>query len=263
MAEIRDWYDTPLYYDIIFDADTLREADFLEVVYHEHGPGGRSRRLLEPACGSGRLVLEMARRGWKVCGFDGNPRMLDFARQRLSEAGVKARLWEDWMQSFQVPARQGPFDLAHCLVSSFKYLLSEPDATACLQRVADSLRPGGLLVLGVHLTDYTRAEEEHERWVAEREGIRVVCNTRTWPADPQTRLEKLRTRLKISHAGRTQVQETIWQFRTYNAAQMRALLRRVPGLSLAACYDFTYNPLQPRLLDDSYSDIVLVLRKGL
>jgi len=162
MAEIRDWYDTPLYYDIIFDADTLREADFLEVVYQEHGPGGRSRRLLEPACGSGRLVLEMARASGPNGMAGGQSRMLDFARQRFSEAGVKARLWEDWMQSFQVPARQGPFDLAHCLVSSFKYLLSEPDATACLQRVADSLRPGGLLVLGVHLTDYTRAEEEHE-----------------------------------------------------------------------------------------------------
>lgn len=260
MPEQRDWYDTPLYYDIIFDADTPREGSFLEAVHERHGAGGRSRQMLEPACGSGRLVLEMAKRGWKVSGFDGNARMLDFARERLKRAGLRARMWEDWMQSFTLPKAQ-TFDLAHCLVSSFKYLHTERDAAACVQRVADCLKPGGLFVLGVHLTNYEKSAEEHERWVAERDGIRVVCNTHTWAANPKTRLEELRTRLQISHAGRTHTQETRWQFRTYNAAQMRALLRKVPSLELVRCYDFTYDIDEPRPLDDSYADVVLVLRK--
>ena len=62
-TEQRDWYDTPEYYDIIFDADTAREADFMEAVWERFNrvptPKQR-RRVLEPACGSGRLVLEMA-----------------------------------------------------------------------------------------------------------------------------------------------------------------------------------------------------------
>ena len=260
MAEQRDWYDTPLYYDIIFDADTPKEGAFLEAVYAKHGPGGRSRQMLEPACGSGRLVLEMARRGWKVSGFDGNARMLDFARERLKRAGCKVRLWEDWMQSFELPKKQ-TFDLAHFLVSSFKYLHSERDAAACLQRVAECLKPGGLFMLGVHLTDYKLAAEEHERWAAERDGIRVVCNTHTWPANKKTRLEDLRTRLQITHAGRSHTQETRWQFRTYDATQMRALLRKVPAFELVECYDFNYDITDTRKLDDSYADIVLVLRK--
>jgi SAM-dependent methyltransferase len=260
MTEQRDWYDTPLYYDIIFDADTPKEGSFLEAVHAKHGPGGRSRQMLEPACGSGRLVLEMARRGWKVSGFDGNARMLAFARERLKRAELKARLWEDWMQSFELPKTQ-TFDLAHCLVSSFKYLQTERDAVACIQRVADCLKPGGLFVLGVHLTDYARTGQEHEHWLAERDGIRVLCNTHTWPANRKTRLEDLRTRLQITHASRTHTQETKWQFRTYNAAQMRALLRKVPSLKLVQCYDFTYDITDPRKLDDSYADIVLVLKK--
>ena len=31
-----DWYDTPLYYDIIFDADTVEETDFLETIFDRH-----------------------------------------------------------------------------------------------------------------------------------------------------------------------------------------------------------------------------------
>ena len=222
------------------------------------------RSVLEPACGSGRLAVEMARRGWQVAGFDGNPRMLAFAEERLLEAGVrqKARLWEDWMQSFTLPDDVAlGFDLAHCLVSTFKYLLTEKDAAECLRRVAAALRPGGLFILGLHLTDYTEGKEAHERWVARREGVEVVCNTHTWPADCKARREQLRTRLNIIDQGRTHTQETRWTFRTYNAAQLKALLRKVPELELCEVHDFTYEMEDPRKLDDSYADVLLTLRK--
>ncbi len=113
----------------------------------------------------------------------------------------------------------------------------------------------------MHLTNYATAKEEHERWVARREDIQVVCNTHTWPPDAKARMENLRTRLRITHAGRTHIQETRWQFRTYDARQMKSLLRKVPSLKLEAAFDFTYDLDSPRQLDDSYSDIILVLRK--
>ncbi len=261
-TESRDWYDTPLYYDIVFDDGTVQEADFLEAAFVKHAQPAKGRRLFEPACGSGRLALEMARRGWEVSGFDGNANMIEFAQQRMASAELKARLWEDWMQSFTLPKGvKGGFDLAHCLVSTFKYLHSEKDAAECLRRVAATLRPGGLFFLGLHLTDYESGTEEHERWVAQRGKIKVVCNTHTWPADRKTRLEKLRTRLQITDAGRTHTQETHWQFRTYNAAQLKALLRKVPELELQECYDFTYDLAEPRRFDDSYADVLLVLRR--
>ena len=56
-----DWYDTPRYYDLIFDADTRKEADFLVAALEQYGRS-KGKRVLEPACGSGRLVLELARR---------------------------------------------------------------------------------------------------------------------------------------------------------------------------------------------------------
>lgn len=260
-TEQRDWYDTPLYYDIVFDDGTRQEADFLEGAFVKYGDD-RGRRLLEPACGSGRLALEMARRGWEVAGFDGNANMIDFAKERMARHGLKARLWEDWMQGFTLPKGvRGGFDMAHCLVSTFKYLRTEKDAAECLRRVAEGLRPGGLFFLGLHLTDYDRGGPEHERWVASRGEIKVVCNTRTWPADRRTRLEKLRTRLKITDAGRTHMQETRWEFRTYDAAQLKTLLRKVPGLEFVECHDFTYDLAAPRRMDDSYADVLLVLRK--
>ena len=261
-TERADWYDTPLYYDIIFDADTAKEADFLEAVMSRHGdsPSQRGMRMLEPACGSGRLVAEMVRRGHTVSGFDLNQKMRDYAQQRLAAAKLSATLWQDRMEDFDVKGRAG-FDFAHCLVSTFKYVLDEDGAASHLQRVAGSLREGGLYVLGLHLTDYSVQRIEHERWAVKRGGISVVCNTRTWPADRGTRTEPLRTRLRITRGGKTWTQETNWKFRTYNAAELKRLLRRAPSLELLACYDFTYDIEEPRKFDDSYADIILVLRR--
>ena len=138
--ETLDWYDVPRYYDLVFDEDTEREADFLEAMVDRFGRSS-GRRALEPACGSGRLVEALAERDWKVQGFDLSRPMLDHARARLDGAGLSARLFEARMEDF---AARGRIDLAHCLVSTFKYLLTEAHARAHLECVARSLAPGGL-----------------------------------------------------------------------------------------------------------------------
>lgn len=259
-----DWYETPLFYDIVFDEDTEKEADFLEGLCRRHGHQSRPGRVLEPACGSGRLVTELARRGWRASGFDSSPEMLSFAREKLRSQNLKARLWQDRMEDFTPPGKApAPFDLAHCLVSTFKYLPREADAESCLRHVARSLRPGGLFVLGLHLTDYEETRCHHERWIADRDGIEVICNTRTWPPDRRRRTENLRTRLQISLPdGSLRKQETRWTFRTYSSRQLRRLLNRVSDLlDVAACHDFHYDLERERALDDEYADLIVVLRR--
>ena len=261
-----NWYDTPLYYDIVFQQDTRREADFLSAMMRRHGPAGKDGsppwHIIEPACGSGRLVAELAARGHQVHGFDINTRMLDYARERTAGTAAHKRisLWEDHMESFR-PRGRRRYHLAHCLVSTFKYVLHESEAVAHLQRAAASLRPGGLYVLGLHLTDYRQDQPLHERWVGRRGPTEVVCNTRTWPARRRQRLERLRTRLRITKDGVTTSQETLWEFRTYNAAQLKSMLAKVDAFECVACHDFTYDPDVQRSLDDSYADIILVLRR--
>ncbi len=257
-----DWYDTPLYYDIVFDADTSKEADFLESVAIKHGDSGFTSALniLEPACGSGRLVAELAGRGHEVCGFDLNENMLNHAQDRLRKKKLTAKLWCDRLENFHVPGRRR-FDLAHCLVSTFKYVSDDAGAVSHLRHVASSLRQGGLYVLGLHLTDYARSGAEHERWSGSRGGVQVVCNTHTWPPDRKSRTEALRTRLRITRRSKTWTQETRWTFRTYNAAQLKRLVRSAAEFEHLACYDFTYDVNEPRKFDDSYADIILVLRK--
>lgn len=255
------WYDSPLYYDIVYQDYTRPETRFLEAMARRHGTVRRGPlRILEPACGSGRLVESLARRGHRVEGFDLNPRMLRHARDRLRASGLRANLWADRMESFSLRA-EGGFDLAHCLVSTFKYILTDQGAVSHLRRVTRALRPGGLYILGLHLTDYSQSEPDHERWVRRRGDVKVVSDTWSDLPDRRTRLEACRTRMRINHGGRRWEEETRWDFRTYSPRELRRLLREAPELELVACHDFHYSPRRKRRVEDGAGDIVLVLRR--
>jgi len=270
-----DWYATPLYYDIIFDADTAQEADFIQGAWDRFGPGtqpGQKKvRAFEPACGSGRLMIELIRRGWAVDGFDLSEGMLDFARQRMKEAGVGGDLSNQPMQDFKLPdpaarssrGRGRGYDLAFNFVSTFKYLLTEQDARDHLNCVADHLRPGGLYLLGLHLTEDDQLGKLRERWVAHRDGLQVVCNIQSWPPDPAQRREQVRSRLVVTDlaSGDVKRYESSWQFRTYNRDQLDGLLASVPELEQAALFDFTYDLSAPPD-DDEQLDRLLVLRRA-
>lgn len=257
LFDSHDWYDTPAYYDIVFDGGTAEETQFLEDVLQRYGPA-KARRVLEPACGSGRLVEAMTKRGYQVTGFDQNTEMVAYTKARMDRLRPKAHIAVGDMANFDFPRS---FELAHCLVSTFKYLLDEKSALGHLQCISRALGVGGIYVLGFHLSDYAQTTRMRERWFGSAGQTHVICNTQTWPPDKKTRIERVRSRLTVRQGRKRQALETNWPFRTYDAAQVRRLLGKVPQLKLMATYDFSYDLSAPRALDDSQLDCVLILRK--
>lgn len=95
---IMNWYDLPEYYDVSFSHEMQDELRFLKAVFA--GPGKEKPvRLLEPACGSGRLIVPLARAGFRCTGFDQNPEALNYLKKNFG-AGVSApesskRIWRN------------------------------------------------------------------------------------------------------------------------------------------------------------------------
>ncbi|MEM6856026.1 MAG: class I SAM-dependent methyltransferase [Planctomycetota bacterium] len=265
-----DWYETPIYYDIIFDVDTEKEATFLEQCHALHAADAeayQSLNVIEPACGSGRLMAVLAQRGHRVAGVDLSEGSLKFARKRLADAGVNGKLKRAAMQDFKLPISGGGggYDLAHILVSSFKYLTDEADAAACLNCIADHLRVGGVFVLGLHLTEPDEDQRTLERWRAQRDHLDVICTIRSDPPDHAARTEQLRSRIVARDLKRPRAEpkryESNWTFRTYDEHQLRSLLRKAPRLKHVATYTFHHDINLPTTLDGDDLGVVLVLRR--
>jgi SAM-dependent methyltransferase len=250
------WYDYPRYYDIAFRSETRLEADFLEAACRKYCPFP-VRRLLEPACGTGRLLTELAARGYRMTGLDLSRPSLAFLRKRLARRGLRGRVLEAGMSDFRLPR---PVDAAYNTFDSFRHLISEDAARRHLQCVAAALRPGGIYILGFHLLPPDAAEECIERWTERHRGTQVTVTLRVLATDRRRRLETLRVSLLARHGRREVRLRHEFPFRMYTAAQFRRLLARVPGLELCGVYDFWYEIDHPLVLSDDLSDTVFVLR---
>jgi SAM-dependent methyltransferase len=193
----------------------------LEDAFRRYGNGGR--RWLEPACGTGRLLVRLARRGWQVCGYDINPASLDYARRRLARLGRRAEVLRGDMRDF---CRPRSFDAAYNTIGTFRHLLSERDALRHLRAVARSLAPGGIYMLGFDLVDYDRAEDDEETWTAGRGRTRVRLVV--VGLAPERRRERIVNFLTVSSPGGERSLESAYDLLTYDHAQWLALLARSP-----------------------------------
>jgi SAM-dependent methyltransferase len=252
-----NWYDYPAYYDLAFRSETAPEADFLEAAFRKYCPFP-VKRLLEPACGTGRLIAEFAGRGFRMAGFDRNDSALEFCRRRLARKKLKAEIFMADMADFSMPR---PVDAAYNTFDGFRHLTTEDAARSHLECVARNVRQGGIYVLGFHLLPPDASEECIERW-SERQGqTKVTVTLRVLATDRRKRIETIRISLLARTKNRTLRLRDEFPLRMYTAAQFRRLLARSSDWELCDVYDFWYEIDRPFELNDELSDAVFILRK--
>lgn len=72
-------YDRPVLYDLMVPRDPILERFYVGTARERGG------RVLDPACGSGRLTIPLAQAGLEVVGGDLSPEMLARARRHAIE----------------------------------------------------------------------------------------------------------------------------------------------------------------------------------
>jgi SAM-dependent methyltransferase len=251
------WYDYPQYYDIALQAYTAVEADFIEAACRKYCPFD-ARRFLDPACGSGRLVSRFASRGYEVVCFDVSQPALSYLRRRLTRRGLYAETFEADMCNFRLPRR---VDAAYCTSSTFRHLLTEPAARSHLECIAESLRPGGIYVLGLHLVSLDAGNGKTERWTEQRGEAKVTVTLRVLQVDLRRRLENIRVCLLVRGGSNELRLRHEFHSRTYTAKQFRRLLGSVPSLELCNAYDCRHDIEQPFALNNRNVYSLLVLRR--
>ena len=192
-VEVISWFDRPEWFEIGFQNETKKEADFFEAAFKKYCDFP-VKRLLEPACGSGRIVTEMAARGYDVTGFDLSEPSLEFLRERLKKRRLKATVANADMTRFKFP---GKFDSAFCTYNSFRVLTKETAAQSHLKCMADAVRSGGLYFLGMHLAPPGCEPTCIERWFGQRDNTHVTTTLRIVDYDLKARTERLRINLLV------------------------------------------------------------------
>jgi SAM-dependent methyltransferase len=109
----------------------------------------RPGRLLDLGCGTGRLLLAMARRGWWVLGVDLSEEMLRVAGDKAVSANVPIHRLRANIAELDGLA-EGSFDGVACLFSTLGMVLGAVQRRRVVAHAFRLLRPGGRFILHVH-----------------------------------------------------------------------------------------------------------------
>ncbi len=120
-------------------------ADFIEGCF-DRFLTQRPTLVLDLACGTGSMALELAARGYDVIGIDGSADMLSEAY--LRNAGRYNILWlEQDMRSFEL---YGTVGAVTCCLDSLNYLLKNEELCSSFRLVWNYLDPGGLFLFDMN-----------------------------------------------------------------------------------------------------------------
>jgi len=247
-------YDSPEVYDVAFGWDLTLELEFVEACFLKHVIDP-VRRIVESACGTGRILAALAGRGYEVLGYDRSPEMVAFANAKLKKwAG---RVMRGEMATFHPP---GTFDAAINLVNSIGYLLDDEAMASHLACVAEAVRPGG-----VYLVQLSYAGEPPEQacfgpWPNSRAGLRTELTWRVVREDPVEKRSHQLCRIIVTSGQERRVIEESHLLRCWTQEDFDRLIEGSAFELTAVYYDrFEEKPLEePRTgLDGNLYHVLL------
>ena len=245
-----DAYDDLEEIGLLYDHVTLYrsrpDVDFY--VEEARSTGGK---VLELGCGTGRILIPVARLGSEITGLDRSPRMLAQCRARLEEESQevrdKVKLVRADMRDFNLGAR---FSIITIPFRPLQHLMSVSEQVATLKAAHRHLEPGGLLVFDVfnpkiqYLLEDRTAEREDTPEVALPDGRtfrRTGRVTAVHIADQYSEVELIYYVREADGTTRRLVQDFL--MRWYWRYELEHLLARCSFRVKAVFGDFNRSPL--------------------
>lgn len=148
-AEIYDLLYLDISHDIPF---------YLEYAQQKGSP------ILEIACGTGRVLIPLAKAGYRVWGIDSSSEMLGRAQKNMSALPKKAKerihLAQADMRDFQLNVQ---FPLVLVPFRSFLVLPTVDDQLRTLENIREHMRDNGILVVDIFAPRYDILSQEKRK----------------------------------------------------------------------------------------------------
>lgn len=205
-------------------------VDYLELLLRQWG--GEGGTVLDLACGTGSVGLELAARGRTVIGVDQSRPMLCEGLRRAADSELSMAFVQQDMAALGL-ARS--FDLVVCLFDSLNYLLDLAALERAFGGVAAALRPGGLFIFDVN-TERALLEEMFTQDDFEPETpVKLRWRSRY---DKRSRIAAIEMEFYLPDGEQVRVTQ---HERAYSVRELRTALETA-GFRTLAVYDaYTFN----------------------
>ena len=250
-------YDFPKYYDLVFGSDCAAEMKFIRAA-NDVFLGGKAKQLFEPACGTGRLIHGLAKKGHSVEGVDLNEKSIIFANQRFERASLPCTAWVADMSDFSAKKK---FDLAFNTINSFRHLPTADAAEAHLTCMANRAKKNAIYLVGIHITPIKGETVDEESWAARRGHLSVLTHMWTESRDAKARMDRFGIHFDIYTPTKQFRITDVLEMRSYTHQQFQRMVEHEGNWDIEEVFDFQYEIDSPVEVVDSTEDVVYVLRK--
>ena len=139
----------PFYDEVNKEISYADWADFIEKVISLEYRHRRPELLLDLGCGTGKMTLELARRGYDMTGVDVSPEMLDLARASAEREGFDGKIL--WLcQDMTELELYGTVDVTVSCLDCINHLVTKASLEKCLSLVHNYLIPNGLFIFDIN-----------------------------------------------------------------------------------------------------------------
>jgi SAM-dependent methyltransferase len=143
-------------YDLVHLGPWKGELEFYQRQAQRAGP-----RVLELACGTGRLTIPLARSGLILTGLDLSAEMLARSATKAAALNLALDLHPADMRTFALDQQ---FDLIFIPINSLCHLMDWRDVGQCFAQVRRHLAPGGRFVIDVFNPSLALLTRDRTRW---------------------------------------------------------------------------------------------------
>lgn len=221
-------YNDPAGYDALYNEYVQDLAYIEEVAATINGP------TLELACGTGRLTLPMAKKGYDMVGVDLHAGMLEHARQKAQEAGLDISFYRQDCTELNLELKS---PLIFMTGNSFQHFLTNESQDALFVSVKRHLQPNGHFIFDTRNPILSELAEvyEHTTQKSDHSGI-VQMEMETEEYNPLTQILHCTTVMETVEKGEVaHVEKSSISIR-YTYPQELFRLIELHGFDLIALY---------------------------
>lgn len=156
IAWFESWFDSPYYHILYQHRDQMEANEFADNLIAYLQPSPKSK-MVDIACGEGRLAIQLASKGFEVIGLDLSTSSIQKAKQFEKEN------LQFMVHDMRLPFYVNYFDFAFNFFTSFGYFATQHDHEMAAKAFAVGLKEGGILVI-----DYINKEPALAHLIAEK-----------------------------------------------------------------------------------------------